>query len=187
MRAETDGILAEWVDGAAGSAAFRDYFTGRSDSAALSSAAVADVVRTQVFLIRGIVDMRLANALGLRGEPDFSMIPGNAADNGLDDLRHDLLGMRAVYEGVGDGLGLSDLVRPLSEETDEHMRDQFADALAAVDAVDGPLRVAAVERPNQVRGLYDRLAALQRTLSTEVVSLLGVSVGFTDTDGDSSS
>ncbi len=187
MREETDGILAEWVDGAAGSAAFKDYFTGRSDSAALSSAAVADVVRTQVFLIRGIVDMRLANALGLRGEPDFSMIPGSAADNGLGDLRNDLLGMQAVYEGAGDGLGLSNLVRPLSEETDERMREHFADSLAAVDAVAGPLRAAVAERPDQVRGLYDRLAALQRTLSTEVVSLLGISVGFTDTDGDSSS
>ena len=187
MRDETSGIQSEWVEGAAGGTPYKDYFTGRSDSAALSSAAVADVVRTQVFLIRGIVDMQLANALGLRGEPEFSMIPGNAADNGLDDLRNEVLGMRSVYEGVEEGLGLSDLVRPLSEETDDSMREHFTDVLAAVDAVDGPLKVALVERPDQVRGLYDQLASLQRTLSTEVVSLLGVSVGFTDTDGDSSS
>ena len=187
IRDETEGILAEWVDGTASRAAYKDYFTGRSDSAALSSAAVADVVRTQVFLIRGIVDMQLANALGLRGEPDFSMIPGTAADHGLHDIRSNLLGMRAVYEGVDDGLGLSGLVRPLSEETDGSMREHFADSLAAVDAIDGPLKVALVERTDQVRGLYDQLASLQRTLSTEVVSLLGVSVGFTDTDGDSSS
>lgn len=190
---ETDGVLADWVVGmvarpiSAGRPPYKDYFTGRADSAALSSAAVADTVRTQVFLIRGIVDLRLANGLGLRGEPDLSMIPGTAADNGLDDIRNNLLGMRAVYEGAEEGLGLSDLVRPLSEKTDEAMRANFADALAAVDAVNGPLKVALAERPEQVRALYDHLAVLQRTLSTEVVSLLGVSVGFTDTDGDSSS
>lgn len=187
IRDEADGILGEWVDGTTSRPPYRDYFTGRSDSAVLSSAAVADAVRTQVFLIRGIVDLRLANGLGLRGEPDFSMIPGTAADNGLEDIRNNLLGMRAVYQAAEEGLGLSDLVRPLSEETDEAMRANFVDALAAVDGVDGPLKVALVERPEQVRTLHERLTDLRRTLLTEVVSLLGVSVGFTDTDGDSSS
>ncbi len=66
-REETDAILAEWVDGTEGRPPYQDYFTGRADAGILTSAAVAGVVRTQVFLIRDIVDMRLAAALGLRG------------------------------------------------------------------------------------------------------------------------
>ena len=187
-REETDAILSEWVDGTERRPPYQDYFTGRADAGILTSAAVAGVVRTQVFLIRDIVDMRLAAALGLRGGgPDLSAIPGGTAGNGLADLRHEIMGMQAVYQGgESGGLGVSDLVRPLSVETDQRLRDQFAAAVAAIDSAEGPLRNAAVQRPGQVRSIYDRLLEVQRTISTEVVSLLGVSVGFTDTDGDSS-
>ncbi len=186
-REEAEAILSEWVDETEGQPPYQDYFTSRSRVAVLSSAAVAEVVRTQFFLIRDIVNMRFAPALGLReGGQDLSAIPGNAADNGLNDLRHELLGMQAIYEGAGsDGLGVSDLVLPLSEETDQRMRVQFAAAIQAIDSIEGPLRAAIAQRPQQVMDLYDSLLDLQRTMATEVVSLLGVSVGFTDTDGDS--
>lgn len=184
---ETGGILSEWLEGAEGRPPYKDYFSDRGSSAILPSAAVADVVRTQVFLIRDTVDMRLAAAMGLRGDaPDLSAIPGTAADNGFQDLRNEILGMQAVYEGRGENsLGMSDLIRPLSEDTDRRLRDQFAAAIAAIDAVEGPLRVAIEERPDQVRAVHESLQDVQVTISTEVVSLLGVSVGFTDTDGDS--
>ena len=184
---ETDMVLLEWVEGAESRPAYQDFFTDRSASAMLASAAVADVVRTQVFLIRDIVDMRLASVLGLRsGGPDLAAIPGAAADNGLQDLRHELLGVQAIYQGSGkEALGISALVRPLSDDTDQRMRKQLAAAITAIDSVEGPLRAAAVHRPLQVGKVYERLTELQRTMATEVVSLLGVSAGFTDTDGDS--
>ncbi len=185
-RRETDAVLSEWMEGTEGQAAYHAYFTDRSSIAILPSAAVADVVRIQVFLIRNMVDMKLASALGLRdGIPDPSAIPGTAAENDLQDMRHEIMGMQTIYEGSGpDGLGISDLVRPLSQETDQRLRNRFAAALSAIDAVDGPLRTAAVEQPEQVRIVYERLSDVQQTMATEVVSLLGVSVGFTDTDGD---
>ncbi len=187
-RVEVDAVLAEWDVDRSGRAAFRDFFTGRSASSMLSGTAVAELVRTQVFLARSLADMRLATALGLRGGgPDPSAVPGGLGHVGLSDLRSELLGMRDMYEGSGqgDGLGISDLIVPLSEETDRRMRQGFEGALAAIDAIDGPLRVAVIERPEQVRVAYDRLAELRMTLATEVVSLLGISVGFSDTDGDS--
>ncbi len=186
-RQEVDAILSEWVDGTDHRPPYQDYLTDRANSALVSSAAMAQVIRTQVFLIRVMVDMRLAPVLGLRGDGlDLSAVPGDAADNGLQDLRQEVLGMQAVYEGSGqDAIGVSALVQPLSEETDLRLRQQFDAAIAAIDGVEGPLRIAALERPVQVRGVYDRLSDVQRTISVEVVSLLGVSVGFSDTDGDS--
>ncbi len=186
VREEATGILAEWVDGSERRGPYQDYFTDRADSSLLPVAAVEQVVRIQVFLIRDIVQMRLASAVGLReGGVDLSAIPGTAAGHGLTDLRQEILGMQAVYAGSGpDARGISHLVQPLSEETDQRLKDQFAAALDAIDSVEGPLRVAAVQRPQQVNALYERLAAVELTLSTEVVSLLGVSVGFSDSDGD---
>ena len=183
---EAEAILSEWTDGSDQQAPYRDYFTGQSSLALLPGTAVEEVVRTQVFLIRDIVQMRLASALGLReGGADLSAIPGTSADNGLEDLRNEIVGMRAVYKGAGpEALGISDLVRPLSADTDRRMSDQLDAVLAATNSVDGPLRNAIADHPEQVKALYDRLHELQQTLATEVISLLGVSVGFSDTDGD---
>ena len=180
---ESAALLDDWTVG--GGSPYREYFTGRSSISLVSDQAVAEVVRTQVFLSRTIVDMRLAGALGLRGDVDPTAIPGGAGLNALADLRNGVLGMRDVYEGVGEGQGVSALIVPLSEDTDERMRAGFVSSLAAIDAVDGPLRQAAAESSPQALAVYEALMALQDTLSTEVVSLLGVSVGFSDTDGDS--
>ena len=184
---ETGAILNEWAEVPEGRLAYRAYFSDRASSSMLPSDAVADVVRTLYFLIRDIVDVRLATAMGLRQNPaDPSAIPGTSADNGLNDIRHELMGMRGVYEGSGgEGLGIGDLVSQLSEDTDARLRNEFDAATAAIDAVNGPFRSAAVQRTPQVQSLYERLLDVQRTIATEIVSLLGVSIGFTDTDGDS--
>ncbi len=188
VESETSAIAADWAVKRAAGAAYKEFFTGRSDSSLETDQAVAELVRTQVFLIRTVVDMRLAGAMGLRGgEPDPSALPGGNGHNALNDLRNEILGMRDIYVGDEEsgGPGISDIVLGLSSETDERMREHFASALAAIDAVAPPLRAAIQERPEQVQAVYDRLSELQRTLSTEVVSLLGISVGFSDTDGDS--
>ena len=180
---EAAGILDDWTVG--GGSPYKDHFAGRSAEPVDTSEAVAEVVRTQVFFIRTIVDMRLAGALGLRGDADPTAIPGGAGRNALAELRYQVLGMRDVYEGAEGGPGISALIAPLSEDADERMRAHFEASLAAIDAVDGSLREAAAEGSAQAVAVYDALMALQDTLSTEVVSLLGVSVGFSDADGDS--
>lgn len=188
IESEANSVLETWTKGEDGDVPYSGYFTGRASSSLITGQAVAELVRTQVFLIRTLVDMHLAAALGLReGGPDLSAIPGGNGYNALDDLRNEVLGMRDMYVGPDgdDGLGISDIVKGLSAETDERMRESFENSLKAIDAVEGPLRVAVSERPEQVQAVYDRLRELQVTLNTEVVSLLGVSVGFSDTDGDS--
>ena len=185
---EAAAVAEAWTSGTDGDTAYKDFFTGRSSSSRLTRQAVGDLVRIQVFLIRTLVDMRLASAMGLReGGPDLSVLPGGDGHNALSDLRNQVLGMRDVYLGLDrdDGFGISDLVRDLSADADERMQNHFENSLEAIDAVEMPLRAALDQRPEQVREVYDRLVDLQRTLSTEVVSLLGVSVGFSDTDGDS--
>ncbi len=182
---EAAALRQDWTTGDGDGPPYKDYFTGRADEPLETSEAVAEVVRTQVFLIRTIVDMRLAGALGLRGEADPTAIPGGAGLNALADLRNEVQGMRDVYEGVEGGLGISDLIVPLSEEADERVRGGFEASLAAIDAVDGPLREAAATNSAQAVAVYEALMGLQDTISTEVVSLLGVSVGFSDADGDS--
>ena len=185
---ELRAVLDEWDVARETGPPYKDFLTGRSSSSMLTSAAVAEVVRTQVFLARAVMDMQLAVVLGLRGDSsDPAAFADGPAGNALHDLRAEVRGMRDIYLGANlDGsLGIADLVAPLSDETNERMRGHFQDVMAALDAVEGPLNDAVQNRSSQVQAIYDRIAELRRTLNTEVVSLLGVAVGFSDTDGDS--
>ena len=180
IAAETAAVHEAWRGD------YGDQFAGRGDRAIAASLAVADIVRTSIFLTETIGDMRLGAALGaLNGEPEIDAIPGGAAGRALDDLRQGILGMQELYLGSSTGLGLSDLIGQLSAETDQRMRTAFNDAAASIDAISGGLKHAAAHNPAQTAAARDAIKHLQRVLNTEVVSLLGISVGFSDNDGDS--
>ena len=93
-----------------------------------------------------------------------------------------------VRSSEGDG-GNGSEIKGLSELLGGDITDRLTARLdaanAAVAALDAPLRASASENPARVEAAYDALKALQMTIATEVVSKLGVAIGFSDTDGDS--
>ena len=180
-------VLSEWQGDGSSGAGYAGYFKGAASIALVEQQAVDEAVRTSVFLTRTISDMRLGKALGADGgRADPSAIPGGNAHHAVADLRNQVLGMQDVYLGaeLDTGLGVSDLVRGVSEEADDRMRDHFTATLAAIDDLQEPLQSAVLDNPEPVRLAHQRFQELQRALNTEVVSLLGVTVGFADTDGD---
>lgn len=183
-RAETAGILADW-QGDGENPGYAGFYDGTAASSLLDREAEAIAVRSLVFQVRAIANMRLAPALGLDGPADAAAIPSGAADNSRADLLSQLAGIAALYGGADGGLGLSDRVRALSDDTDARMLAAIESAAAAVENLDGSLIDRLATAPAEVQAVYDRLKEMQRILNTEIVSLLGVSVGFADTDGDS--
>jgi predicted lipoprotein len=96
-------------------------------------------------------------------------------------------GIRAVYTGARDGAGaagISALVAAQSPATDREVRGLIEGALAAIDAVPRPFRVAVVDQPAAVTAAYDAVKELKRTLGTEVLAVLGATLKFNDNDGD---
>ena len=182
---ETAAVVADWAGDGTDSDGYAGYFKGTAKVALVDQQAVDEVVRTSVFITRSISDMRLGKALGATdGHPDPSAIPGGAGNNAVSDLRNQVLGMRDTYQGADGTLGISDLVRGVSPAADERMRGHFQQALAAVDGLEEPLRETIAQDPGPAQLAYQRMQELQRALNTEVVSLLGVTVGFSDSDGD---
>ena len=180
-------VLSEWQGDGSSSGGYAGYFKGAASIALVEQQAVDEAVRTSVFLTRTISDMRLGKALGADGgKSDPSAIPGGNAHNAVADLRNQVLGMQDVYLGTepDTGLGVSGLVRGVSKEADDRMRDHFSATLAAIDDLREPLQSSVLDNPEPVRLAHQRFQELQRALNTEVVSLLGVTVGFADTDGD---
>ena len=183
-RTETAGILSDW-QGDGETPGYAGFYDGTAASSLLDREAEAVAVRSLVFQVRAIANMRLATALGLDGAADVSAIPSGAADHSGAELQSQLDGIAALYAGGAGGLGLSDRVRILSADTDARMLAALAAASAAVRDLGGSLIARLAAAPAETQAVYDRIKEMQRILNTEIVSLLGVSVGFADTDGDS--
>ncbi len=182
--AETAGIWADW-QGVGGRPGYAGFYDGTAASSLLDREAEAIAVRSLVFQVRAIANMRLGAALGVDGAADVSAIPAGYADNGRADLLSQWEGIAAVYRGGAGGLGLSDRVRTLSADTDGRMLAAIESVIGAIGGLEGSLMAELAGGTAAARAVYDNVKVLQRILNTEIVSLLGVSVGFADTDGDS--
>ena len=187
--AETAGILADWTGAKAAGKAYAGYFNGTAASSLLGKAAVDEIVRHSVFLTRSITDMRLGAALGVNGGADGGNLDPAAllagpGHNTVADIRNQVWGMQDLYRGGAAGPGVSALVRGVSPDADDRMTAHFAAVLAALDGLSEPLLESIAANPEPARNAHQQLQEFQRALNTEVVSLLGVSVRFADTDGD---
>ena len=187
--AEVDAALGDWTGDNPEGKAYAGYFNGTASSSLLGKAAVDELVRTSVFLTRSIADMRLGKALGQAaggegGGPEPAALRAGPGHNTAADFRSQVLGMQDIYQGGAGGPGLSGLVRGLSPAADDRMQASFVAMLAAIEELPEPLAAAIRDNPEPARRAYQQIQDFQRTLNTEVVSLLGVSVGFADTDGD---
>ena len=184
---EVDGVRRDW-EGDGESPGYAGFFDGSASSSLHPREGEAEVVRSLVFMVRTIANMRLGATLGVDTQADPSAIPSGEAGHSREDLRHQLRGISEMYQGADgdpDALGISHLVRQLSPEVDSRMAGAIEACRDAVEVFDDSLESAIASDPEVVRTVYDRFKELQRVLNTEVVSLLGVSVGFSDTDGDS--
>ena len=189
--AETDAVLAEWNGASGNDGGYAAYFDGSAENSLLSKSALNDLVRISVFMSRSISDMRLGKALGVEGQiPDLTALSAGPALNAAQDIRSQILGMQDAYLGASDlsgnaaTLGVTDLVRGISPDADDRMRAAFDHAIAAASALQEPLPQTLTDDPAPATAAYNAVKELQIRLNTEVVSLLDITVGFADTDGD---
>jgi len=104
------------------------------------------------------------------------------SDNTLNDLRNDMHGAFAVYTGsfTGDGNGISTLVASQSPALDRQVREEFAAAFAALDAVGSSFDDALHGNPDALRAAQQTILALNRTLVNQVAPLVGAIGGDDD-------
>lgn len=174
--AEAALLPADWTDDFEGEGPYRAVFVDPDGSG------LDDVVNDAVFLLEAITDLELGAALGEMGrEADPSRIGEGPAGLGAADLADRLEGLRAVLIGPDDAGGLSPL---LGDDLTGRLAARFASAAAAVAAIEPPLLDAVTTSPQTVSAARAAIKDLQITIATEVVSRLGVTIGFSDADGD---
>lgn len=97
------------------------------------------------------------------------------------DLGDDLASLAALYTGGGVAPAIADVVRDVNPDAHTAMERALADARRTVAALP-PLDGALMTQP--VVDAVAALRALKLALVTGVFSALGISVGFSDNDGD---
>jgi predicted lipoprotein len=112
--------------------------------------------------------------------PTDSTVPGRTRA----ELRGQLAGVAQIIGSGGDELRLDDLVAAKDVDTAKRLDEATAAAVEAVDAL--PDSVAdAFEDTDALVDAQKKVAALKVLVSTEVASQLGVTISFSDADGDS--
>lgn len=127
--------------------------------------------------LRIVVDQHRARA----SRPD--LVEGALSATSQRGLLALLTGTRAAFAG-GDGVGLDDYLAGIGPATARRVDDQFRKAIAAVEAIDGPLERAMGQQSSVVERAHAECRTLEILLKTEVASLLGVTLTFKATDGD---
>lgn len=165
------------------SVSFEEGEPYRSAFSDVDGAGLDSLVNDSLFLLEAVADAELGRALGVMEQPaDPGIIVEGPSGLGVADIAAHLSGLTAVYLGGPESAGLTPL---FGDELTARLTDQLAAAELAVSALSGPLGDELVDRPEAVAEARAAIKAVQTTVATEVVATLGVTIGFSDADGDS--
>ena len=88
----------------------------------------------------------------------------------------------ALEAGAPDSLGA--LIEARSPEVMSRIEEDLEGAVAELEEIEGPMREVAASTPDDLAPLYEHLSNLLQAFESDVVSLLDITLGFSDTDGD---
>jgi predicted lipoprotein len=118
------------------------------------------------------------------GVPDPESVETPLTGRSLDLLIANLESVQRTFDA-----GLDDYVDYLQGGEPEtslsaNIHAQFARVFEALDRIGTPLEVAVVEDPAAVAAAYEEMRPLLVFLKTDMAAQLGITVTFSDADGD---
>lgn len=130
-----------------------------------------------------LVERRLAEPMGLRGNGKRSIYPADAWRSG-----HSLAAIRASLKGLQDYFlpGLTLWMKEANEQVlAQRIEDQLSRVLTRLDELpDAMAPLLGDESFSRLQGLHVSLSQLQQLLNDQAASSLGVIRGFNSSDGD---
>jgi uncharacterized protein len=143
-----------------------------------------DLVASFVETLKRQSLFELGQALGISApEPNIEAIPEGAAGEAAAMYRSQLESIRVTVDAGGED-SLGELIRARSPDVADRIDETLDRALAEVSALEGPMRDIASESPETLEPIYQDIADLRTLFESDVVSLLDITLGFSDTDGD---
>jgi predicted lipoprotein len=182
VASETLALEEAWTRSYQEGAPFRQRFAGEG---MVSDDAMADVVSAVVETLKQMSLLQLGKALGISSqEPLIDSIPEGAAGAGAASYQAQLEGIRSLLDAGGES-SLGSLIAARSDAISSRIDEELAAGIAELAGIDAPLRQVATDDPARLQPLYDHLSELLRLFEADVVSLLDITLGFSDADGDS--
>ncbi|MCX2742065.1 imelysin family protein [Pontibacter anaerobius] len=115
------------------------------------------------------------------------------SQNSLELLKQNIRAEKAIFMGLAadgtNGPGLDDYLDHVKAPyqnglLSDAIEAQFDAALAAANAIQGPLSEAVISQPAAVMKVYDELQKLIVLTKTDMPAALGVTISYNDNDGD---
>lgn len=183
LSAEIDALVSAWDDHANELAS-----AGDGSTVYKSPKDAMDALYNQLIYVAdlGIAQIK-APLLGSTGALSPELEEARLSDNTLPDTFAQVAAITSVYEGSYadvSGLGVSALVKDRSPELDDQVRSAIAAAKSALEAIPPPLREALLGDVSVLQDAVDKLREVKRLLNSDVASALGVTISFSDMDGD---
>jgi predicted lipoprotein len=176
-------VLADWKGEGESGEAYTDSFVAGMDGDPQSS--LSALVNELAHALQTVDDQGLRGIAVAEGPDDLPVNQRDgAAGHRVADLKALLDTVALVIQGPGGDDGLGQLVTDRSDETGKRLDDAVTAATDAVGAL--PDSVAdTIAAPDDLATASDAASELKVVVSTEVASLLGITIGFSDADGDS--
>lgn len=178
---ETSALVTAWTDSYQGGEPYRVTFTGELPT----DSALAEVVLSMVDTLKRESSFELGRAIGVTSfEPRHEAIPEGPAGAGVDRYQAQLDGIRSLLTAGGESSLLA-LLDHRSEEVADRVESLLDEATAELASLDEPLADLVRDDPERLAPLQSVLADLVTVFEADVVSVLDITLGFSDTDGDS--
>jgi uncharacterized protein len=186
LSAEIDAVVSAWDTHATELAT-----AGEGSSLYKAPKDGMDALYNQVLFAADLAIAYVKNPLlGSKGTGGLSpeLEEARLSDNTITDTFALVAAVSAVFEGTygeGSGLGLTTLLRERSPELDDGLRKVIADAESAVEAIAPPLREALMaDDVSVIQTAFEKVREIKRYLNADVATALGVTISFSDMDGD---
>ena len=147
-----------------------------------------DALFNQMIYAADLAIQTIATPLGINtGVLSPELEESRRSDNTLQDTLSLLAGVAAVYRGdYADlqGLGVGDLINDRSPSLDSDFQAVLDNAVEYVSTVPGPLRTALENEVELLAETVEALRKVKRLLASDLATALGVTISFSDMDGD---
>ena len=104
--------------------------------------------------------------------PDSSIVESPYSGNSTTDFKNNIVGLKNVYIGVGDGKGLSYLVAEKNKELDNRIQNQINAAINSFDNITLTYGQAIYSQRTQVQNTMDALTILRATLEGDLATFV---------------
>lgn len=183
-------LLDEWTLGNEG---YGDRFVNADDAGDDVRSSLSMLTNEMIAELEDVAQFWLGEPLGYRtgGEPQPDLVEAPYSQASVDKLIANLEGFQMAFNGMkpDETLSLADYLDFLGatfegEPLAEVINAQVEIAITTLQAIDAPLQTAVLEETELVETAYIEARTLLRLVKTDMANQLGVTVTFSDNDGD---